>query len=210
MVFLLLLISASGLTAAGFDLMPALKKVEDRYNNVRTLELDFSQTMSFLAQPTAKRTESGVLYLRKPGKMRWDYQQPSKKVFLSDGKDVYFYTPAANRMERSKLKETEDMRAPLAFLLGRLDFNRDFREYRVREENGGHWIVAKPKSDKAPYKEVEFLLLPDSRIGRLRVLGQDESLMEFTFRNERLNPPIDDKLFHLDVPQGVEVVEVAN
>ncbi|MCZ2147385.1 MAG: outer membrane lipoprotein chaperone LolA [Bryobacterales bacterium] len=210
MIFLLLLISVSGLTAAGFDLMPALKKVEDRYNNVRTLELDFSQTMSFLAQPTAKRTESGVLYLRKPGKMRWDYQQPARKVFLSDGKDVYFYTPAANRMERSKLKQTEDMRAPLAFLLGRLDFNRDFREYRVRQGDGGHWIVAKPKSDKAPYKEVEFLLLPDSRISRLRVLGQDESLMEFTFRNERLNPPIDDKLFHLDVPQGVEVVEVAN
>ncbi|MCC6366704.1 MAG: outer membrane lipoprotein chaperone LolA [Bryobacterales bacterium] len=210
MVFLLLLLSAGGLTAAGFDLMPALKKVEDRYNNVRTLELDFTQTMSFLAQPTAKRTESGVLYLRKPGKMRWDYQQPTKKVFLSDGKDIYFYTPAANRMERSKLKETEDMRAPLAFLLGRLDFNRDFREYRVREEGGGHWVVAKPKSDKAPYREVEFLLLPDSRISRLRVLGQDESLMEFTFRNERLNPPIDDKLFHLDVPQGVEVVEVAN
>jgi outer membrane lipoprotein carrier protein len=210
MVFLLLLLSVGGLQAAGFDLMPALKKVEDRYNNVRTLELDFTQTMSFLAQPTAKRTESGVLYLRKPGKMRWDYQQPTRKVFLSDGKDVFFYTPAANRMERSKLKETEDMRAPLAFLLGRLDFNRDFREYRVREENGGHWIVAKPKSDKAPYKEVEFLLLPDSRISRLRVLGQDESLMEFTFRNERLNPPIDDKLFHLEVPQGVEVVEVAN
>lgn len=112
MVFVLLLLSVSGLMAAGFDLMPALKKVEDRYNNVRTLEIDFTQTMSFLAQPTAKRTESGVLYLRKPGKMRWDYQQPSKKVFLSDGKDVYFYTPAANRMERSKLKETEDMRAP--------------------------------------------------------------------------------------------------
>ena len=66
----------------------------------------------------------GDLYLRKPGKMRWDYKTPAGKLFLSDGKQVYFYNPATNRAEKTKLKETEDMRAPLAFLLGKLDFEQ--------------------------------------------------------------------------------------
>ncbi len=190
------------------SILDSLKKVENRYNNIRTLRLDFEQTLFFSAQPSAKRSESGILYLRKPGRMRWEYRKPSEKLFLSDGKDVYYYSSAANRVEKSKLKETDDMRAPLAFLIGRLDFQRDFREYRVREEGANRWVTAIPKSSKAPYREVQFLLLSDNRIGQLRVMGQDQSVMDFYFRNESLNPPLSDSLFVFQAPKGAEVVEV--
>ena len=49
-----------------------------------------------------KRTESGTLRLRKPGRMRWDYTDPAGKLFLSDGKNLYLYTPANNEVESSK------------------------------------------------------------------------------------------------------------
>lgn len=189
--------------------MESLRKVENRYNNIRTLQLDFEQTLFYKVQPSAKRTESGVLYLRKPGRMRWEYKRPQEKLFLSDGKDVYYYSSAANRVEKSKLKETDDMRAPLAFLIGRLDFQRDFREYRIRQEGDARWITAMPKSDKAPYREVQFLLMSDYRIAQLRVLGQDESVMDFRFQNEKQNPPLNDSLFVFQAPKGVEFVELA-
>lgn len=207
---MIVLLTLAPLSGAGFDLFSALRKVEDRYNNVKTMQLDFEQSLVFRSQPTARRTESGVLYLRKPGKMRWDYRDPAKKLFLSDGKDVYFYSPSTNRVEKSKLKETEDMRAPLAFLLGKLDFQRDFREYRDKPEGLNHWITAIPKSDKAPYKQVEFLLLANGpQISKLRVLGHDDSIMEFSFRNERMNPILDEKLFQFQPLPGVEVMEVS-
>jgi len=205
----LLLVCAAALPAADFDLQLTLRKLEDRYNSIRTLRLEFEQTLSFATQPTAKRTETGVLYMRKPGKMRWDYLTPLKKVFLSDGKDVYFYSSAANRVEKSKLKETDDMRAPLAFLIGRLDFQRDFKMYRIETRaEGKRWITAIPKSDKAPYREVQFQLEPDFSIAQLKVFGYDESIMEFRFRNEKLNAPVDDKLFTFTPPEGAEVVNV--
>lgn len=188
----------------------SLRKVENRYNNIRTLQLDFEQTISFTAQPSAKRTESGVLFLRKPGRMRWEYRKPAEKLFLSDGKDVYYYSAAAHRVEKSKLKETDDMRAPLAFLIGRLDFQRDFREYHIRQEGPNRWVTAIPKSTKAPYKEVQFLLLSDSRIAQLRVLGHDQSIMDFRFSNELLNPPIADTLFVFQTPKGAEFVEITD
>ncbi len=186
----------------------SLRKVENRYNNIRTLQLDFEQTISFTAQPSAKRTESGVLFLRKPGRMRWEYRKPAEKLFLSDGKDVYYYSAAAHRVEKSKIKETDDMRAPLAFLIGRLDFQRDFREYHIRQEGPNRWVTAIPKSTKAPYKEVQFLLLSDSRIAQLRVLGHDQSIMDFRFSSEVLNPPIPDTLFLFQAPKGAEFVEI--
>ncbi len=197
--------TASG---AGFNLREALDKVESRYNGVRTMQLDFEQTLRYNMQPKASRSESGTLYLRRPGKMRWDYSSPARKLFLTDGKDAYFYSPAMNRVEKTKLKESDDMRAPLAFLIGRLDFDRDFREFRSSEESGKRWITALPKSSKAPYREVRFQLGADFRIAELRVMGQDESVMAYAFRNERMNPEVADSLFRFTPPAGVEIVDL--
>ena len=105
-----------------------LKTIENRYNHAQSLKLDFSETYAGSRRPV--QTESGVLYLRKPGRMRWEYTSPAGKLFISDGKDVFLYTPDDQRAEKSKLKESEDMRAPLAFLLGKLDFAKEFKSFR--------------------------------------------------------------------------------
>jgi outer membrane lipoprotein carrier protein len=75
--------------------------------------------------------------LRKPGRMRWDYSQPKGKLFISDGKFMWLYTPAENRAEKMKLQESDDMRAPLAFLLGKLNFQKEFRNLQARPEGAG-------------------------------------------------------------------------
>lgn len=181
-----------------------LKAVEERYNRSKSLKVDFTQ--SYL-QGGTKRLEAGELVLRKPGRMRWTYSNPAGKLFLSDGKYVYLYSPATNRAEKMKLKETEDMRAPLAFLLGRLDFSRDFKDFRAKKE-GGRWVVTGyPKSDKLPYSEVTFTVSEKLEIQHLVVLGQDRSVLEFQFANEIVNPPLDDKLFRFSPPKGVEVID---
>jgi outer membrane lipoprotein carrier protein len=182
-----------------------LKNVEKRYNSARTLQLRFQQ--SYAVPSRGRRTETGELYLRKPGRMRWNYTAPAGKQFVSDGKDAYFYSPNTNRVEKMKLKESDDMRAPLAFLLGRLDFQRDFREFGFRPETGGTWVVAHPKSDRLPYRQVEFLVSPAFEIRELKVVSQDNSTLEFRFENERMNPALSDSLFRFQPPPGAEIVE---
>src|SRR6476659_2784724 len=153
--------SAFLLRAADIDVPRTLHGIEDRYNRTQTLQLSFTEGYQ---QGARTRVEKGELFLRKPGRMRWQYTAPAGKLFVSDGKFIYSYTPQDNRAEKMTLKETEDMRAPLAFLLGRLDFNKDFREFRARPEDGGVFITAIPKSDKLPYSEVSFLTTPDYSI----------------------------------------------
>lgn len=182
-----------------------LRGVENRYNGARTLRAFFEQ--SYSAGARGRRTEAGELFLRKPGRMRWVYSNPPGKLFLCDGKDIYFYSPNANRVEKMRLKESDDMRAPLAFLLGKLDFRRDFRECRFRAAAPGHWITALPKSDRLPYKEVEFLVSPAYEILELRITAQDNSKLDFRFRGERLNPPLDEALFRFEPIPGAEIVE---
>lgn len=195
-------------SAAEADLPTLLKNVEKRYNNARTLQIDFSE--SYTLPGRGRMIEGGQLSLRKPGKMRWSYRKPEGKVFVSDGKFVYFYSPEANRAEKTKLKETEDMRAPLAFLLGKLEFDRDFKEYRSRREGNDTFVTAIPKSDKLPYTEVSFVVTDQAAIRRLIVTGQDKSVLDFSFSNEKVNPALSDALFTFVTPKGAEFVDTSN
>ncbi|HEU0121254.1 MAG TPA: outer membrane lipoprotein chaperone LolA [Bryobacteraceae bacterium] len=196
---------AASLWAADVDLTRVLKSVETRYNTVKTLEMDFDLT--YIAPNNARRTESGRLFLRKPGRMRWEYTKPDGKLFVSNGTDYWYYSPVSRRAEKMKLKEAQDLQAPMAFLIGKLDFQRDFNQFLVRPEGQLVRITAQPKNpDKAPYREVMFLATPDARIEQLTVRGQDASTMEFRFRNEVRNPAQTDSLYVFTPPPGVEVV----
>ena len=198
---------AADATSPAINIDRTLKVIEDRYNHTQTLQLGFTET--YRAQGRA-RVEKGDLFLRKPGRMRWQYTAPAGKLFISDGKFMYSYTPNENRAEKMKLKEAEDLRAPLAFLLGKLHFADDFREFRAHPEDGGTYITAIPKSDKLPYSEVSFLAAPDGAIRRLEVKGQDNSLLQFVFDNEKKDPPIQDALFRFDPPAGTEYIDSSN
>jgi outer membrane lipoprotein carrier protein len=138
--------------------------------------------------------------------MRWNYTSPPGKLFLSDGKEVYLYTPDSHRVETMRLKESEDMRAPLAFLLGKLDFSKEFRDFTVKPEGPNFIVTAKAKTDKLPYEKVEMLVTPDYQIQRLVVNGQDQSILAFQFAQEKLNPPVDDAQFKFQMPAGATLV----
>lgn len=184
-----------------------LKGVEQRYNKAKTLQVSFREV--YTPAGKTRRTESGLLMLRKPGKMRWQYSQPAGKLFISDGKWLWLYTPAENRAEKMKFKETDDLRAPLAFLLGKLDFSKEFQNLQGKAEAGGMRVTAEPKTENLPYSAVEFLVGPESTIREVKVTGYDKSLIHFTFEQERLNPTLDGNLFTFKTPKGVELVEAS-
>ena len=184
---------------------PLLHGVENRYNHAQSLKIDFTQTYNVARRPT--QIERGVLYLRKPQRMRWEYAAPAGKVFISDGKNLFLYTADNHRLEKSKLKESEDLRAPLALLLGKLNFWKEFRSFTSRAEGDATWVTAIPNSDQLAYSQVEFLIGPDYVIRRVKILGQDRSVMEFVFSNEQLNAQVAPALFAFVPPPGTEIVE---
>ena len=198
----------SGLFVRALSLRSAddvIQAVQNRYNGAQTLSVNFIENYSIAGH--ARPPESGTLTLKKKGKMRWDYEQPRGKLFISDGKSVFLYTSRDNRVEKIPLKDTEDMRAPLAFLLGRLDLKKEFGGFQVRAGDSATWLDASAKMERLPYEKVEMLISPDGCIRRLNVLGRDQSITAFSFDNERLNPRVPDELFQFSVPSGATVVD---
>lgn len=185
-----------------------IERVQNRYNGARTLSVEFIENYAY--QGRGRPPEAGTLTLRKQGKMRWDYTQPAGKLFISDGKTVYLYTSGDNRVEKIPIRDTEDMRAPLAFLLGHLDLKKEFKDFATHPGEGGMWLDALAKSDRVPYEQVEMLVGSDGSIEHLKILGRDGSAMDFVFTNERLNPAVDDKFFHFAIPPGAEVIDAVD
>jgi len=110
-------IAPHAVAAAGApDVKSLAAAVDAHYNHLRSLEAEFTQLYRGSGM---ERTESGTLWLKKPGKMRWEYRSPKEKLFVSDGKDAWFYVPEDRQARKESAKKLEDVRSSLAFLLGK-------------------------------------------------------------------------------------------
>ena len=89
------------------------------------------------------------------------------------------------------------------FLLGKLEFEKEFQNFQTAQSDGGSLkITATPKSDRVPYREVDFFVTPEYKIRKLNITGQDSSVLTFVLTNEQVNPPLDDKIFRFNLPAG--------
>ena len=104
------------------DVHVIAQAVDSHYNQLQTLQTEFTETYEGAG---VEREESGSLWLKKPGKMRWEYRSPKEKLFLSDGKDAWFYLPDDRQVRRTSVKKLDDLRSPLAFLLGKTRLEKE-------------------------------------------------------------------------------------
>jgi outer membrane lipoprotein-sorting protein len=189
------------------DLSRQLKAVEARYNSATSLQVLFYE--DFTPAGRIHKSDAGTLTLSKPGKMRWEYSQPKGKLWVADGKTSWRLFPDENRVEHGPIKESDDLGAPLAFLLGRLHFDKEFRNLQAKPVGAGLTRVsADPKSDNLPYEHVEFVINSQNQIVEVKAIGIDKSLMLYRFDEEKLNVAVDPKLFQFKIPAGAEVVEM--
>src|SRR5262252_2970074 len=111
--------------SAQSDLDRSINGLQSRYNKITSLSADFAQVHVDRGQ--REKRESGHMLLKKPGKMKWNYTSPEEKQFISDGKYLYEYVAAEKAVTRSSVKDSDDLRAPFAFLLGQGNLRSEFR-----------------------------------------------------------------------------------
>jgi outer membrane lipoprotein carrier protein len=194
--------------AADAPLPTVLKDVEGRYNHAKTLQVLFTEV--YTPKGGIQQSESGTLLLRKPGRMRWNYLQPKGKLVVSDGSFLYIYSPADNRAQKLNLKDSmvDEMQAPLAFLLGKLNFDKEFKNLQARPDGSDLRISGEPKNDNLPYSAVDFVVTSQNQIRQLKITMPAYTL-EFTFSMEKMDPPLDAKLFAFQLPAGAQWAEAA-
>ncbi len=205
---LALSILAPGARAVGLDAEDFVRQLEASYTSVHSLRAHFTQRFDW---GTRVRIESGAVTFARGGKMRWDYQEPVTKLFLSDGKNLWLYVPEAHQATRSPVKSSEDVRVPLRLLLSRVNLHKVFGKIEFGEgpaNSGDRVLIAYPKAGEDPgFVNVRMEITPTFDIRRLLVTFTDHSTMEFTFDDLRRNAPAPQSLFRFTPPPGTEVIE---
>ena len=187
-----------------------LQEIESKYNRLRSVRMRFQQLYRQGRQTL--RREEGTLYLSKPGKMRWEYETPEPKLFLSDGKKLQLYVPSENRMTETQLKNSGDLRTPLSLLLGKLKLQEEFDEIIQGPfdlpplEAGNTVLKVTPKHFEGRMEWVVFEINPKSEIRRIIIAEPGGMQTEFRFEQEERNIPVAEGLFHFDPPSGTEIV----
>ena len=204
---LLLLLCSVSLLAQP-DVHALASKVDQHYDHIRTLEAKFAETYKGAGM---SRTESGTLLLKKPGRMRWDYDSPSSKLFLTDGSAAWFYVPGERQARKTPVKQLEDLRSPLRYLLGKTKLEKELDRLSVAADvqplNLGDVVLRGiPKGMSERVAQTLLEVTPDGLISRIVVEELDGSVTEFRFLLQRENVQIRDQQFHFIPPPGVEVV----
>ena len=193
------------------DAAAIARAVEAHYQHAVTLRAVFLE--SYSAGRSELRAESGTVYFRRPGLMRWDYTSPQKKLFLVDGRYAWFYIPSDHTVSRASAHKSADWRTPFALLTGKARLSDLCRAISLVPSQGGPSSPApgdavldcSPKHKEA-FLDAEIEVDRMDRIVSVLVKQPGDVTVEVRFGNWRENIPLSKSLFRFQPPPGVAVV----
>jgi outer membrane lipoprotein carrier protein len=230
-MFGLLLVAFPGVASRAqkqpVNLDHVVQELDSHYRDAKTLEADFLERYSEGGRQ--ERLESGRVYFARPGRMRWEYASPETKLFVSDGRILWFYVPADHSATRELVRQSGDWRTPLALLTGQVKLSRlcgRIQLANVQPPSGGAVVLQcsprgeVPPSEPAGQRNSSSPLAPDGdftevllevnpangELNDVRVEQAGGVEIEFRFGAWQMNPPLAGSLFVFEPPAGVAIV----
>jgi outer membrane lipoprotein carrier protein len=180
-----------------------VRAVDDHYNHLASLRTRYTEHYAGMGMD---RTEAGTLTLKKPGRMRWTYDQPAGKVFVLDGKFAWFFTPGDSQAQRIPAKQLDDLRSPLRFLLGHTQLAKELDNLTVTPAASGFRITGVPKGMAQRLKLLTLTVTATGIIETMRLEEVDGAITEFAFTAMQEGVPVKDSDFLFTPPAGVTIV----
>jgi outer membrane lipoprotein carrier protein len=228
LALLVILVGVAGAAPA------ALSGLEERYRKAGTLQATFMERYS--ENGVQVKVESGTAYFLRPGKMRWEYEQPEKSLFLVDGKYVWFYAPADHTATRMPAKKSEDWRTPIAFLTTGMKLSRICSSVEAIGDEKASEITQKGTMYRAPTdrspadrspgdqvyrcvlrgadsepegkaQRVLFEVTPQNELARIVIPQEGGMQIEFLFKNWVWNPVLAKSLFAFEPSPSTVIVD---
>jgi outer membrane lipoprotein carrier protein len=192
------------------DLRTILERMQKRYDQAKDFRARFSQNYS---RAVVGRTtvSTGTITFKKPGRMRWDYDKPEARMFLSSGQVFWLYEPEEKQAFKQDLKSSQ-LPAALAFLMGKGKISDEFEVAFAKDKTHGRpgdfRLALSPKQPQSAYKSILFVVDPKEFLVRESVLVDSQgNSNHFIFDGLQVNTKVADSLFKWTPPAGVRVVD---
>jgi outer membrane lipoprotein carrier protein len=202
--------AAPATAQANLDLHTVIDRMQKRYDQAKDFRARFSQNYSRAAVGRST-VSTGTVALKKPGRMRWDYDKPEPRMFVSNGQTLWLYEPTEKQAFKQDLKNSQ-LPAALAFLMGKGkiadEFDVTFAKDAKQGRPGDYRLALTPKQPQSSYKSILFVVDPVSFLVRETVLVDPQgNTNHFIFDDMQVNDKVPDALFKWTPPAGVRVVD---
>jgi outer membrane lipoprotein carrier protein len=205
----LLLVPASA-PAATPTLDDVIRGLEQAYGRMNDLTAQFSQT-AFNKSLNTTIPAQGAVYLKRGGKLRWDYSEPTKQEIVSDGKTLWVYTPSLNQVNTGPAPEA--LAGPAGSFLAGLGRLREHFQVRLlnpaqpTDAEGNVVLDLTPKQSVPTLARLILSLEPRNwEIRKAIVFDQFENTVTMKFSKVAVNSGLADRLFTFVPPPGVATV----
>jgi len=148
--------------------------------------------------------ERGTLKVKRPGRMLWEYRDPERKTFVSDGKTFYFYVPADRQVVVRDQAGQHGL--PALLLAGQGDIAGQFEVALEQAAPGLQRLRLTPRQEDPEIERVYLDVDAECRVVSIEVFDAQGNRSRFRFEDVHENVGLPDSLFRFEVPRGVEVV----
>jgi outer membrane lipoprotein carrier protein len=188
----------------------AVRGVEGAYGRMTDLKADFTQT-AFNKSLNQTIPASGTVYLKKGGKLRWEYAEPTPQQIVSDGKTIWIYTPTLNQVNTGRAPDA--LAGPAGSFLSGLGKLREHFHVRLlnpaqpKDAEGNVQLDLTPKQPLPTLQRLILAFDPNGwQLRRAVVYDQFENTVTMKFTKLAINSGLEDKLFAFVPPKGVATV----
>ena len=184
----------------------AVEGLQKKYETVTDFKATFKQVVKrkHLPRPLKKQ---GTVYFKKPGMMRWDYAQPDRVYYVSDGEVLWSYQPADKLVHKLRVTDSE-LYSALKFLFGQGNLRKEFQIAHGGMKGGLVALALTPKVNQSNYKTLTLHLDPKTwEIRVTELVDPLDNVSTVTFID-----PVYDELklagFKFTPPKGVRVEDL--
>jgi outer membrane lipoprotein carrier protein len=204
----LVLYPNAGFAAGGKSADAVVERLQKSYDATADFVADFRQETQVKTLNRSMKAW-GKVYFRRPGKMLWRYDDPKGQFVLADGKFLYYYQPEQNQIIKSPLKNAFRSDVPISFLLGLGNLKKDFNAALKATEDNEDVLRLEPKGESGGYSEILMgVSKTSSDILWVSIRDAANNLTTIRFSGMHKGVGLKDSLFQLEVPKGVDVVEL--
>ncbi len=202
-VAFVLVVSAAVPAMADQALEPGLLRLERFIDRLETLTANFEQQV-FNRELVLLESSTGKLSLQKPGRFRWDYEQPFERLVMADGERVWLYEADLEQLTVQRLGEGLG-ETPAALLTGAVSIAEQFDFLGASQLEELSWLRLGPRDDAADFAEIRLAFNDESLVG-LELADRLGQTTRIFFSDIQLNTPLPDNVFSFQAPPGTDVI----
>ena len=196
------------------EVREVVKRLQSRYEKTKDLQADFTQK-TIIEGFERPMTSSGKLYIKKPGRLRWNYLEPSAEDIYVQGDDLKVYVPEHKQVLIGKLTQMAASKAPLELLQGaaKLDASFDVEPTPGKERGVGgiRLLTLVPKTQGDAHRSLQKIVVevfPRTYFIRsVSLYEASGNVSNFEFSSLQSNIGLGDELFVPKLPADVVVVK---